>query len=70
MPTSLAEARDFIEAVTAAATSCATAIEAPPEAPHHHECCGRGCERCVFVVYYLALQEWGRQVLGKGEASG
>ena len=35
-------------------------IEYPPcpEKPAPSECCGRGCERCVFVYYEEALERW------------
>ena len=39
-------------------------LELPPrpEAPHHGECCGRGCERCVYVCYEEAIQRWEERV--------
>ena len=39
-------------------------LELPPrpEAPHHGECCGRGCERCVYVCYEEAMQRWEEKV--------
>jgi hypothetical protein len=30
----------------------------PPREPLPEECCGRGCERCVYVFYEEALQRW------------
>lgn len=29
-----------------------------PEEPHESECCGNGCQDCVWVTYWEALQEW------------
>ncbi len=34
----------------------------PPEAPLPEECCGRGCENCVYVYYENALQRWQEKV--------
>lgn len=31
---------------------------APPVAPAAEECCGRGCERCVWTYYYEALTKY------------
>jgi hypothetical protein len=33
-----------------------------PEEPLPGECCGRGCERCVYVYYEEALQRWEEKV--------
>jgi hypothetical protein len=57
-PDSLAEARGFIAEVYARARG--RDIPPPPEEPLPGNCCERGCELCVFVVYYLALEEWRR----------
>lgn len=40
-------------------------LELPPrpEAPHHGECCGRGCERCVYVCYEEANRRWEERVV-------
>ncbi|MBI4005591.1 MAG: hypothetical protein HY356_02880 [Gammaproteobacteria bacterium] len=35
----------------------------PPQEPHPDECCGRGCERCVYVYYEEALQRWEEEVI-------
>ena len=40
------------------------ALPAPPEEPLAADCCERGCERCVFTVYYEALDLWRRQIEG------
>jgi hypothetical protein len=61
VPTSLAEARELIASVEAAASVRGMAISAPPEPPY--DCCGRGCYLCVFSVYYEALHEWARRAL-------
>jgi len=39
-------------------------LELPPrpEEPLPGECCGRGCERCVYVYYEEALQRWEEKV--------
>ena len=58
-PSSLAEARQFIADVYSKAKG---EIPPPPEEPLPSDCCERGCELCVFVVYYLALEEWRRNL--------
>lgn len=30
----------------------------PPEKPNPNECCGSGCNPCVFDYYYAALEKW------------
>jgi hypothetical protein len=35
-----------------------SAIPAPPEEPLAGSCCERGCEPCVFTVYYAAIDAW------------
>ena len=39
-------------------------LELPPrpEEPLPGECCGRGCERCVYVYYEEAVQRWEEMV--------
>ena len=39
-------------------------LELPPrpQAPHHGECCGRGCEHCVYVYFEEAVRRWEEQV--------
>ena len=37
-------------------------IPEPPEEPLAENCCERGCVRCVFTVYYEALDAWRREV--------
>jgi hypothetical protein len=34
----------------------------PPEEPLATDCCGRGCEPCVFTVYYAALTTWRKEI--------
>lgn len=34
-----------------------------PEEPLPGECCGRGCERCVYVYYEEALQRWEEKII-------
>ena len=40
-------------------------LELPPrpEEPLPGECCGRGCERCVYVYYEEALQRWEEKIV-------
>jgi hypothetical protein len=40
-------------------------LEMPPrpEEPLPGECCGRGCERCVYVYYEEALQRWEEKII-------
>ena len=33
----------------------------PPVEPELDECCGSGCERCVFDVYQERLERWRRR---------
>jgi len=35
----------------------------PPQAPHHSECCGRGCEHCVYVYYEEAIRRWEERII-------
>ena len=41
---------------------CGPDLPPPPQEPHPDECCGRGCERCVYVYYEEALQRWQEKV--------
>ena len=34
----------------------------PPTEPLPEECCGRGCENCVYVYYENALLRWQAKV--------
>jgi hypothetical protein len=38
------------------------ALPPRPEEPLPGECCGRGCEHCVYVYYEEALQRWEEKV--------
>jgi hypothetical protein len=38
------------------------ALPDPPEEPLPENCCERGCDRCVFTVYYEALDAWRRDI--------
>lgn len=40
-------------------------LELPPrpQAPHHSECCGRGCEHCVYIYYEEAIRRWEERVV-------
>ena len=62
-PGSLAEARALIETILATASQRKRAVPPPPPEPDPGHCCGRGCERCVFVAYYEALRGWRQQAL-------
>ncbi len=33
-----------------------------PTEPDPSECCGRGCENCVYVYYEKALKKWEKKV--------
>ncbi len=33
----------------------------PPREPDPEECCGSGCERCVFDLYEERLERWRRR---------
>ncbi len=37
-----------------------------PEEPHELECCGRGCDPCIFDYYERALSRWEAKVRGMG----
>jgi hypothetical protein len=63
--TSLGEARTVIAAARARADAKRIEIAEPPEEPLPENCCERGCDRCVFTVYYEAVDEWRRDVEGK-----
>jgi len=59
---SLGEARAAISALRAKAVARKAAIAEPPEEPLRESCCERGCDRCVYTVYYEAVDEWRREV--------
>ena len=63
-PASLSEARALIANITRRAADRGEPIPPPPEEPLLGECCERGCERCVFTVYYEALDAWRREIEG------
>jgi len=62
VPSSLSEARALIKALTERAAAAGRAIPEAPEEPLQSECCGRGCERCVLIVYYDALDAWRMEI--------
>jgi hypothetical protein len=62
IPSSLAEAHAVISSVRANASARKARIPEPPEEPLPAECCERGCERCVFTVYYEAIDAWRREI--------
>jgi hypothetical protein len=59
---SLREARSLIATLRARAFARQVALPEPPEEPLPENCCERGCDRCVFVVYYEAIDAWRRDV--------
>jgi hypothetical protein len=58
MPSSLSEARAVIATMRAKAFARHAVIPEPPDAPLPADCCERGCDRCVFTVYYEAIDAW------------
>ena len=60
VPSSLAEARAIVAALCARASAQRRVIPEPPEEPLPENCCERGCDRCVFIVYYEAIDDWRR----------
>ena len=52
----------MISTLRAKAVAHKEAIPEPPEEPLPENCCERGCERCVFTVYYEAVDAWRRDV--------
>jgi hypothetical protein len=62
IPESLSGARALIAAVQGKAAALGRNIPEPPEEPLPGNCCGRGCEPCIFTVYYRALDEWRKDV--------
>jgi hypothetical protein len=58
----LSEARALIATVRAKAFARHAALPEPPEEPLPGDCCERGCDRCVFTVYYEALDAWRQQI--------
>ncbi|HUO23997.1 MAG TPA: oxidoreductase-like domain-containing protein [Caulobacteraceae bacterium] len=41
-------------------------VPPPPEAPDPAECCGRGCDPCIFDYYDRALRRWEDQIRAMG----
>ena len=62
LPSSLSEARAVISSVRARAFARHAVIPDPPEEPLPGDCCERGCDRCVFTVYYEAIDAWRRDI--------
>lgn len=62
LPGSLSEARAVISSMRARAFARQAAIPEPPEEPLPADCCERGCDRCVFTVYYEAIDAWRRGI--------
>ena len=38
----------------------------PPRRPDEAECCGQGCDPCIFDYYERALERWRERVLAMG----
>ena len=62
VPSSLSEARAAIATIRAKAFARHTVIPDPLEAPLPENCCERGCDHCVFTVYYEAIDAWRRDI--------
>ncbi|KAG9441773.1 hypothetical protein H6P81_017627 [Aristolochia fimbriata] len=43
-------------------------VELPPEKPLPGDCCGSGCVRCVWDVYYEELEEYNNRRKKKDES--
>ncbi|CAL1373978.1 unnamed protein product [Linum trigynum] len=41
----------------------------PPEKPESGDCCGSGCVRCVWDVYYEELEDYNKTYSTGGSAS-
>jgi Oxidoreductase-like protein, N-terminal len=59
---SLREARALIATMRAKAFARHVVIPEPPEEPLPENCCERGCDHCVYTVYYQALAAWQRDI--------
>ena len=62
VPSSLSEARAAIATIRAKAFARHAVIPEPPEEPLPENCCERGCDHCVFTVYYEAIDAWRREI--------
>ena len=62
LPSSLSEARAVVATLRAKAFARHAVIPDAPEEPLPADCCERGCERCVFTVYYEAIDAWRRDI--------
>ncbi|HZS68584.1 MAG TPA: oxidoreductase-like domain-containing protein [Burkholderiales bacterium] len=58
----MSEARAVVSTLRAKAFARQAVIPPPPDEPLASDCCERGCERCVFTVYYEALELWRRDI--------
>ncbi|MGN5479283.1 oxidoreductase-like domain-containing protein [Cupriavidus basilensis] len=43
---------------------------APPERPGDNECCGSGCDPCIFDYYYQELERYRDELEGLGSTRG
>ncbi|MGA0605957.1 oxidoreductase-like domain-containing protein [Phenylobacterium sp. VNQ135] len=41
-------------------------LPSPPREPAPEECCGRGCEPCIFDYYERALERWEARIRERG----
>jgi hypothetical protein len=62
LPNSLSQARALISTMRAKAFARHSVVPEPPEEPLPSSCCERGCDRCVFSIYYEALDAWRRDI--------
>ena len=62
VPSSLSEARAAVATIRAKAFARHAVIPDPPEEPLPENCCERGCDHCVFTVYYEAIDAWRREI--------
>lgn len=44
-------------------------IPPPPEKPLPGDCCGSGCVRCVWDIYYDELEEYNKLLKGESDSS-
>ncbi|CAA0839238.1 Unknown protein [Striga hermonthica] len=49
-----------VEEKTGSEKPAATPVPPPPEKPLPGDCCGSGCVRCVWDVYYEELEEYNK----------
>jgi len=40
-------------------------VDEAPQPPAEGECCGNGCENCVWTVYQARLDAWRHSAIGR-----